>query len=132
STRNPWAIMGVTHRPCAASMRAPVFDLFAVFHFPEFDGPIFAGGSEKFRIPAPTQSGDCGFVAGESEKFLRIVWVPDTNAAVSIGARQHLAVRTESNGGHPIGVFLDLVLQFAGFGGEDFYEATGPSERDLR
>src|SRR5207249_2721048 len=55
------AIMSVADRPCTIVVRTPVFGLFAFFHFPEFHGPVFAGGGEKFGITAPTQGRDGGF-----------------------------------------------------------------------
>ena len=68
---------------------------------------------------------------GESEEFLRVVRVPKADAAVAVGGGQHLAIGAKGDRCDPIGVFLDFVLQLAGFGGIDFDQPSGAAEGNL-
>src|SRR6266850_1560505 len=44
------AIVTVCHAECASAVRRPIFGLFALLHFPEFDVAILAGRGEQFGI----------------------------------------------------------------------------------
>ena len=82
---------------------------------------------EAMRGAGPRRRG----VTGGGEQFLPVVGVPDGQAAVAIGAGEHFTVGTEGERHDPVGVLLDLVLQFSGLGGVDLHQAVGTAERDL-
>ena len=91
-------------------MGSPALKLARLLHIEHLGAAIHAGGHNHVG-GGPFKAG-YALTVTEGANARAGLSFPDTQSAIAVAAGDVFAIGAEAHGGHPVGVFLDLVHQF--------------------
>ena len=111
-------------------MGGPALELTDFINIPEFTGTIFTDTGHHVGA-YPFEACDPAAVSHERGHASAGLRFPYMDAAGTITGGNKFALRPETHGGHPVGMFLNFMKHLSSVGGEDTYETIRTAVGDV-